>query len=510
MEERAQPPPSVHSSAATSATNSGVTVAVNASAPSVSRCSRRKSRRLERTAGVRGPVVSGSVARTRHPPARPGTGGELAADGSRTLPHPRDPAPGSQARSGRLCRGTWRVVVHGEVQCPLIAPYVDPDGGAGRVPQRVGEGFPDDAEDRLGGRPGQIVGHPGGDRPAQPAETGDQFLDRPAHRRRPGAEFRATRTDHAVSNTCRGHNTRNTYEVGVACAVRVMCGVGGVRPLRRAHHRHQSPDRGQCLAARPFGERQGLGGQFGPVAAESAGRVDGDHDRCQVMGADVVQLPGQPVAFGVARPLSALLGPGQPPGRRQPSGEPLASRLAEPGAGHVHDGLDRQLRYEGGPEADPYGGQPPVARGGGGEGGNRDAGRAPDCDGVESEQRSDVAGAVGRQGLDHQRRSERPSQRRDRRAPPPPQRHRLHRHGGCDDDERGGAGQFALPQGVSGQEPGCLPDREQRGQQPVADGLHIGHERRARRAPEEPSPGGSIRCHPALSSDREAGPADGR
>ncbi|CAM5732157.1 hypothetical protein SFUMM280S_05643 [Streptomyces fumanus] len=345
------------------------------------------------------PLPGGPVRRHRsgavrqrggHPPAAVGhrLRGQPAADGRRPLPHARDAVARPQAggRRGPAAPGAWRVVVHGQVQSAAGTPDPHPHGCAGGIPQRIGQGLADDAVGGLGRRAREVAGQVGVDGPAQQAEPGDQFLQAPAHRLRTGR-------------------------------------------LRVPQDGGQPAQRGERLLAGARGERQGFGDEFGPCAAQPAGRVDGDDHRGQMVGADVVQFPGEAVPFGVGGLPPLLLGPRQPPGRRPPPAQPLPTCLAQPRARHVQRGRDAQVGQQRRRGAAAQGARQPRTRDGGADGVRRDPAAAAQRHGVQRDERAQVDEGLGARGVADHRAGHRPGQRSQRGAATVSQRDQLQRDG---------------------------------------------------------------------------------
>ena len=298
-------------------------------------------------------------------------------------------------------------------------------GGARGVPQGVRQGLADDPVDRLGRRTREVGGEYGIDGPSQPAESGDEFLD------------------------ARGHRT-------------------WIRTLDVPQQANKALQRRHGLGAGALGERQRLGRQLGPAAAESARGVGGDDDGRQVMGAHVVQFAGQPPPFGVARPPPGLLRAGQPAGRERPSLEPLSSGLTESRADDVQERAEHPLRGERGPDPDVDERQEPLDTHGRGERAYGHGHGAADGDRIQRDRRTHAEVAVVPPHLAQQESTQGPGQGLHRRLPSSAQRSSLGDHRAQDRDKGSRPGHFRAGQVGSRPQPGDLSGREQRGEQPVA------------------------------------------
>lgn len=135
---------------------------------------------------------------------------------------------------------------------------------------------------------GEISGKGDGDGAAQPAESGDQRLDRSGHRL-------------------------------------------GSRWVVHLHDRYETPQCGLGLPCGAARERECLRGQVGPAVTDPAGGLDGYHDGGEVVRADVVQLTGQPFPFRLGGLRLLLPGTGQQLRRGLPLPQPVPTAGAESG-----------------------------------------------------------------------------------------------------------------------------------------------------------------------------------
>jgi hypothetical protein len=230
----------------------------------------------------------------------------VPTDEGGTLPHPDQALP-----PGRGRRRPWAVVNHHQVDRPVGAADEQVGVRTGSVLHDVGQGL---LHDPVGGQ----IHH------------GRQRLERALH---PGLEAKPRLT-------CPGHQRVELGQRGSRLPAGPLLVCPSQDPEERAELRQRRP--GGALD-----QRERLGALCRALLRGEPGRSCLDRDDAHVVRDDVVQLPGDAVAFGLGGPagmvLPLSLEPGRPLLELGQVGLPGPSAVAE-GPGHPGpDGRDRQM-----------------------------------------------------------------------------------------------------------------------------------------------------------------------